>query len=666
MTVLFVDVQGSTELAGALDPEAFHAVMDGAFQIMLDAVHRWEGTVNQFTGDGIMALFGAPIAHEDHARRACHVALEIKRAFTEYAARLRRERGFGIQVRLGLNSGPVVVGAIGDDLRMDYTAQGMTTNLAARMQQAADPGSIVMAPTTRHLTEGYFRVLPLGALRVRGVAEPVEAYVLEEEGTVATRLQASLRRGVSPLRGREAELRLLGEAWEHAVRGRGDAICLVGEPGIGKSRLGYELGKNIGFAEQAEGAALAHARGAAYFAFRPLLRQLAGIAPDLDAAATRDALHQRLWDLSPELAALVPDLLPLLGTPSQPPADRSAAEAHERRDRVQDAVIAWVGSESRRAPRLLLIEDTHWLDPSSEDLCRRLAAESRRLPLLLLLTSRLPLRGTQLELSGVREILLGALQPDDVHALVDAQVDPYPARERLRQIVVERTQGNPFYVEELVRVFRERGDLVLDSGAYDLRESAETVIPPSLHALIAARIDRLPASAREVIADAAILGRRFPLAHLRALTVGERFEEDLAQIERRGLIDREVGGPVSMLNFRHVLTQEVTYSALLQADRQTRHRRVAECIEALYRGRTEEVCDQLAHHWARSDRGAAALPYLQAAADGAVLMGATQEAIGYLQSALELAGAHVEAVSPQQRDSIRLKLAGLHFVIGER
>jgi class 3 adenylate cyclase len=666
VTVLFVDVQGSTDLAGALDPEEFHTVMDGAFQIMLDAVHRWEGTVNQFTGDGIMALFGAPIAHEDHARRACHAALEIKRSFVEYATRLRRERGFAIQVRLGLNSGPVVVGAIGDDLRMDYTAQGLTTNLAARMQQAADPGSILMAPTTRHLAEGYFRVLPFGALRVRGVAELVETFTLEEEGTVTSRLQASLRRGMSPFRGREAEMHLLGEAWERAVRGQGDAICLVGEPGIGKSRLGYELGKNLGLPERFEGAAQAHARGAAYFAFRSLLRQLAGLAPDADAAAMRDTLHRRLWDLSPELAAFAPDLLPLFGTPSQPSADRSAGEAHERRDRVQDAVIAWVGAECRGAPRLLLLEDIHWLDPSSEDLCRRLAAESRRLPLLLLMTSRLPLSGTQLELSGVREVVLGALGPEDVQALVDAQVDPYPIRERLRRTVLERTQGNPFYVEELVRVFRERGDLVLDAGAYDLRESAETVIPPSLHALIAARIDRLPASARELIADAATLGKRFPLAHLRALTVGERFEEDLAQIERRGLLDREMGGRVSMLSFRHVLTQEVAYSALLQPDRQARHRRAAETIEALYRGRTEEVCDQLAHHWARSDRTAVALPYLLTAADDAVAIGATREAIGYLQEALELTSGHIEAAEQQQRDTIRLKLAGLHFVIGER
>ena len=335
VTVLFVDVQGSTDLAGALDPEEFHAVMDEAFQIMLDAVHRWEGTVNQFTGDGIMALFGAPIAHEDHARRACHAALEIHRAFVDHAARLRREKGYAVQVRLGLNSGPVVVGAIGDDLRMDYTAQGLTTNLAARMQQAADPGSILLTPAAHRLVEGYFRVRPLGALRVRGVAEPVEAFVLEAEGTVVSRLQASLRRGVSPFRGREAELRLLGETWQRAVENRGEAICLVGEPGIGKSRLAYELGRNLERAERAEGAAVAHARGAAYFAFRQLLRQLAGIGPDDDVAEVRDGLHRRLWDLSPDLAAFVSDILPILGTPCEVVVQRTGGAADERRDRCK-------------------------------------------------------------------------------------------------------------------------------------------------------------------------------------------------------------------------------------------------------------------------------------------------------------------------------------------
>ena len=665
VTVLFVDVQGSTELAGALDPEEFHAVMDSAFQVMLDAVHRWEGTVNQFTGDGIMALFGAPIAHEDHARRACHAALEIQRGFAEQAARLRREKGFGIQVRLGLNSGPVVVGAIGDDLRMDYTAQGLTTNLAARMQQAADPGSILIAPAMHQLVEGYFRVRPLGGLRVRGAAELVDTFVLEGEGTVVSRLQASLRRGVSPFRGRQDELGLLGEAWERAAGGRGDAICLVGEPGIGKSRLAYELQHHLGLPDRIEGAAQAYARGAAYFAFRPLLRQLAALGPDDDLAAARAGLHRRLWDLSPDLVAFVPDVLPILGTSCETLAMLRDAPADGRRDRVQEAVVGWVAAECRQAPRLALIEDVQWFDPSSEDLCCRLASAARELPLLLLMTSRLPLAGTRLEVAGVREIRLRSLASEDIQALVDAQLDPYPAREGLRRAVAERAQGNPFYVEELMRAFRERGDLVLTDGAYDLSEAAAVLVPPSLHALIAARIDRLPPSARELIADAAVLGKRFLLAHLRALTPGEKFDEDLAQLERRGLLDPEAGGGIAMLSFHHVLTQEVAYGALLQADRKARHQRAAETIEALYRGRTEEVCDQLAHHWARSDLPVTALPYLMTAAEGAVSMGANQEAISHLQDALELTSAHPDAVSPLQRDAIRLKLAGLHFVVGE-
>ena len=666
VTVLFVDVQGSTELAGALDPEEFHAVMDGAFEIMLDAVHRWEGTVNQFTGDGIMALFGAPIAHEDHARRACHAALEIQRGFAEQAARLRRDRGFGIQVRLGLNSGPVIVGAIGDDLRMDYTAQGLTTNLAARMQQAADPGSILLAPATHRLVEGYFRVRPLGALRLRGVPEPVEAVALEGEGTVVSRLQASLRRGVSPFRGREAELGRLGEAWERASGGGGEAICLVGEPGIGKSRLAFELRHHLGLPEPTEGAAQAYARGAAYFAFRPLLRQLAALAPDDDLATAREALHRRLWDLSPELVSFVPDVLPILGTSCETLAMLRDAPADGRRDRVQDAVLAWVAAECQRTPRLLLIEDVHWLDPSSEDLCRRLATAARELPLLLLMTSRLPVAGTRLEVAGVREVRLQSLGAADIGALVDAQLDPYPARESLHRAVAERAEGNPFYVEELIRALRERGDLRLTDGAYDLDAEATAVVPPSLHALIAARIDRLPPAARELIADAAVLGKRFPLAHLRALTPDERFDEDLAQLESRGLLDRQAGGGIAGVGFHHVLTQEVAYGALLQADRKSRHRRAAETFESLYRGRTEEVCDQLAHHWVRSDRPVAALPYLKTAADGAVAMGANLEAITHLQAALELTTAHPGAVTPPERDALRLKLAGLHFVVGER
>ncbi|MBI2468772.1 MAG: AAA family ATPase [Candidatus Rokubacteria bacterium] len=665
VTVLFVDVQGSTDLAAALDPEQFHAVMDGAFQLMLDAVHRWEGTVNQFTGDGIMALFGAPIAHEDHARRALHAALEIQRGFGEYAAGLRRDKGLALQARLGLNSGPVVVGAIGDDLRMDYTAQGLTTNLAARMQQATDPGTILVAAPAHRLAEGYFRFRPLGPMRVRGVAEPVEAYVLEGEGTVVSRLEASLRRGVSPFRGREAELRALGECWERVVRGHGEAVCLAGEPGIGKSRLAWEFERSLGITERAAGAALSHARGAAYFVFRQLLRQLAGIAPEADLSATRDQLHRRLWDLSPDLAGCVPEILSVLGTPCEPVGQRPTGAPDDRRDRLREAVTAWVRAECRRAPLLLVVEDLHWLDPSSEDLLRHLALEARNLPLMLLMTSRLPLAGSKIELGRVREVFLKALSAEDIYALVDAQVDPYPASERLRRVVAARSEGNPFFVEELVRAFRERGDLLLEHGTYELREGADGVVPATISALIASRVDRLPASTRELLADAAVLGKRFPLAHLRALASGERFEEDLAQVERRGFLDAESGGPVASLAFRHVLTQEVVYGALLQSERQVRHRRAAEMLERLYRGRTEEVCDQLAHHWAQSDRRERALPYLLTAADGAVAVGANREAIDHLQTALALATDH-PAAGRSQADAIRLKLAGLHYIVGER
>jgi class 3 adenylate cyclase len=667
VTVLFVDVHGSTELAAALGPEEFHQVMDGAFALMLDAVHRWEGTVNQFTGDGIMALFGAPIAHEDHARRACHAALEIQRAIAVYGVRLRQERGLGFQTRLGLNSGPVVVGAIGDDLRMDYTAQGLTTHLAARMQQAADPGTVLVAPSAYRLAEGYFRFRALGPIRLRGAAEAVEAYVLEAEGSVATRLEASLRRGLSPFRGRERELGLLAGCWEEVVRGAGRAVCLVGEPGIGKSRLAYEFQRSLGLDDRVEAAALVHARGSAYFAFRALLRRLAGVEPDADSAATREALHRRLWDLSPDLVRAVPDLLRVLGTPAGGgAADGRPTAADEVRGRVREAVTAWVAAECRRRPRVLLLEDLHWLDPSSEDLLRHLVREASRLTLLILLTSRLPIAGTDLELAGIREIPLAALAGDHVQALIDAQVDPYPSGPRLRGAVSARAGGNPFYVEELVRAFRENDRLALTGGTYELVDGAEQLLPPNVGALIASRVDRLPSSARELLADAAVLGMRFPLAYLRALAASDSFEDDLALLERRGMLDRHGEVAVTELGFRHVLTQEVVDGGLLQGDRRARHRRAAETLERLHAGRTEETCEPLAHHWARSDQAARAYPHLLVAADRAVLVGANREAIGHLQAALQLAGQHPDAVRREELPGLRLKLAGLHFLVGER
>jgi class 3 adenylate cyclase len=664
ITVLFVDVQGSTELAGTLDAEAFHLVMDGAFQLMLDAVHQWEGTVNQFTGDGIMALFGAPIAHEDHARRALAAALEIQRSLAEYATRLRRDRGLSFQARLGLNSGSVVVGAIGDDLRMDYTAQGFTTHLAARMQQAADPGTILVAGPTYRLAEGYFRFSAVGPMRVRGVDEPVEAYRLEGEGRVVSRLEASLRRGVSPFRGRAIELRTLAEAWERACQGRGEAICLVGEPGIGKSRLAYEFQRSLGVGERAEGVALAHARGAAYFVFRQLLRQLAGVPADADLAASRDLLHRHLWDLSPEMVRHVPSILSVLGNSVE--AQMGVPEPDERRDRLRHAVVEWIRAECQRATRVFVIEDLQWLDPSSEELLGHLAVEARSLSCLLLMTSRLGIDGRPLELARIQEITLKALSSEDIEILVDAQVDPYPASPGLRRVVAARSEGNPFYIEELVRAFRDDGHLVLDHGTYELRDGAERLIPATISALIASRVDRLPASARELLADAAVLGMRFPLAHLRALTGSTRFDEDLTLVEQRGLLDRRGESGAAGLAFRHVLTHEVVYRGLLQVDRQARHRRAAETLEQLYRGRTEEVCDQLGHQWVQSDRRARAFPHLLAAADATMALGANREAIGHLEAALTLSREDSTIAAPEQIAALRLKLAGLHFILGER
>ena len=263
-----------------------------------------------------------------------------------------------------------------------------------------------------------------------------------------------------------------------------------------------------------------------------MLRQMAGIDPDADLSTARDRLHRRLWDLDPGLATLLPEILPVLGTSCETLVQKRDEPALDHpKDRLREAVTAWVRAECRLGPRLFVVEDLHWLDASSEELLRHLALESRSLRLLLLMTSRLPVTGSNLELARIREIGLKALRAEDIHALVDAQVEPYPASPRLRRVAAERCEGNPFFVEELVRAFRERGDMVLEHGAYDLREETERLVPATISALIASRVDRLPASARELLADAAALGKEFPLAHLRALVPPERFEDDWAMAD---------------------------------------------------------------------------------------------------------------------------------------
>ena len=608
VTVLFADVKGSMELAEQVDPEEWHGIMDVFFAILADGVHRFEGTVNQFTGDGIMALFGAPIAHEDHAQRACHAALVLREALRGYAHQLRRERGLDFAVRIGLNSGAVVVGRIGDDLRMDYTAQGHTVGLASRMEQLAEAGSVYVTEHTAALATGFFRFADLGVFTVKGVREPLRVYALEDVGTLRTRFDLSRVRGFSRFVGRDDERQTLEDALRRAADGAAPIVGLVAEPGTGKSRLAFEFasacrGRGIVVVE-AHG--LAHARRLPFLPARELLRHLFGIADEDPSRVAREKIAGRLLLIDVALRDVLPLLFDFLGIAAadQPPL---AVDADLRQQRLVEVARRVITASD--PPQLLLWEDLHWLDEASEAFVRALVTALADTCALVLLSFRPEYERGWLPAARYRELALPPLDATASAALLDDLLGTDPALRELAASIQVRTGGNPFFIEETVNALVEHGALGGVRGAYRLLKPVESLlIPATVEAVLAGRLDRLGEPGKEVLQTAAVIGRQFGTALLQAAT-GIPARELRAVL--RALVDADFihadAAVPAQFAFKHPLTQEVAEHSQLAERRAARHAAVARATEALAAERLNERAALLAHHWERAgDRVAAA------------------------------------------------------------
>src|SRR5467141_2777099 len=448
VTVLFADVARSMELAERVDPEECHRLLDRLFRILADGIHRYEGTINQYSGDGIMALFGAPIAHEDHAQRACAAALELAHDLGALAENVRRESGLDFAVRMGLNSGEVVVGRIGDDLRMDYTAQGHVVGLAARVQQLAPPGGISVTEQTAQLASGFFDLLDRGEQNLKGASVPVRVFDLRGPGPIRSRFDRSRARGFSRFVGREPELALLERALGNAQSGRPTVVLLTAEPGAGKSRLCHE------FVERSRGVPLHYARALSHGRMLPF-HVIVELARGLASSQPVDPIALAFW-------------LELLGAPD-PALAPSELEPEARRTRLFQSFCDLIPARARREPTLLWVEDLHWLDPASEAALemlteRLLAPESAGSRALLLATTRPEYRPAWS--SRVEGLSLAPLAAQDSSTLLDDWLGSDPALAPLRARIEASARGNPLFVEEIVRSLVERGVLRGERGAY--------------------------------------------------------------------------------------------------------------------------------------------------------------------------------------------------------
>jgi class 3 adenylate cyclase/tetratricopeptide (TPR) repeat protein len=665
VTVLFVDVSGFTSLSSRLDPEEVHGLMSRAFELMLAEVHRYEGTVNQFLGDGIMALFGAPIAHEDHARRAVHAALGIARALEAYQRELA-PRGITFQARQGLNTGPVVVGAIGDDLRMDYTAVGDTTNVAARMQQAGEPGQVTIAESTYRLVHGFFETRPRGGLRVKGKAEPVAAWEVVGARETRTRLEVETDRGLTPLVGRERELGLLLDAFERARVGQGQVVLLVGEPGIGKSRLLLELRRRLGEAAAwEEGHCLSFGKAMAFHPLVDLVRRQVGVEEADGEAAIAAKVERAVAAAGPDLADSAPYLRGLLSV--DPGPEVRAMSPVQRRGETLEALRRLLIRAAERHPQVLVIEDLHWIDGASEEFLAALVDSVPALRALLVFTYRPGYAHPFGERSYVTRIAPAALTAEDSARMAAAALaaDGLPAE--VRTLVTAKAEGNPFYVEELVKSLEESGTLRRVAGRLELvRPAAAVAVPGSVQDVIAARIDRLADAPKRTLQLASVIGREFTRRLIdRLAEIRERTEERIHELTALELILERRRFPELAYMFKHALTQDVAYASLLVQRRRELHGLIGRAIEELYGDRLAEHCEMLAHHFTRAEDWPRALDYLLEAAEKATRAFGLRQALELYDEALAVV-ARLDVPVPSARlMAIHRARADLFFGIGD-
>jgi predicted ATPase/class 3 adenylate cyclase len=651
VTVLFADLQDSTALAQTVGPEVLHEVLDGVFALLLAAVHSVEGTINQFTGDGIMALFGAPVAHEDHAARALHAALEIQRAFAAYATNLHRSRGLTLALRLGLHAGPVVVGKIGDDLRMDYTAQGFTIHLANRLQKLAAPGTIYLSEAVRQQAGGSFVFQDLGCVSLRGVQEPVRVYACTGGGQETSRLATSLRRGLSVFLGRERELARLRALWAKACGGQGQVVWLVGEAGVGKSRLVHEFRQTLGTVETLEIQSFPFGRSMPYHAFVPLLRTLLGVAKPLDPEPTRQRLRSQLAALDPTLAENEPLLADVLGLPVD--TDQVPHwSPEEQKQRVQHTLLQVIMPPAAEKPRCLLVEDVQWLDSGSHALLELLIASLAPRPVLLLATARPEGGGIERDRAYAHELVLTPLDEDHTDAFVHHWCSPHRASTALKTLIRERTEGNPFFIEEMLRASQEHGLLTLQDGQYVVRRDREAEIPASIQGVLAARIDRLSPDLKEVLQVGAVIGRDFPLWLLEVALGRSELRPKLEALRRSGLIYAKASQSEPTYCFQHALTRDVAYASLLQREKKRLHGSIARALEARY----PERLDEHAHHFGAAEHWPLAVQYSRLAAAKAHRLSQCQEAVNLFAQAQRYLS-HLPEDRSRQEERFDLHLA---------
>jgi class 3 adenylate cyclase/tetratricopeptide (TPR) repeat protein len=649
--VLFADVANYTAMAEKLDPEIVHQIMDGCFNLLMSEIHKYEGTINQFTGDGVMALFGAPIAHEDHAQRACHAALSIQKSIAEYGNKMMKDFAVEFKMRIGINSGPVVVGAIGDDLRMDYTAIGDTTNLASRIENMARPGTILVSSHTHKLAKDFFEFKSLGEIEVKGKEASQEAFELIKAGEVDTRIGAAVAKGLNRFVGREKSISSLMEAYEKTQSGSGQIVGIVGEAGVGKSRLLLEFKKrltNDNFI-YLEGRCLQYGGSMVYLPVLDILRSYFEIKDGDQELLIKKKMEKKILQLDEKLKGALPAFHALLSLKGEDQSYQKL-EPIQKREKAFEANRDLLVRESQDRPIILVVEDLHWIDKTSEEFFGYLIEWLANTQILLVLLYRPEYTHTWGSKSYYTKIGLTQLTSQSSAELIQAILYDCEIEPGLETLILNRSAGTPLYIEELTQSLLENGKIQREQNQCFLAvEPKDIQIPDTIQGIIAARMDRLEDNLKRTMQVASVIGRDFAFRILQTITgVREELKSYLLNLQGLEFIYEKSLFPELEYIFKHALMQEVAYNSLLHKKKKEIHGKIGEAIEQLYTERLEEFYEILAYHFVQAEGWEKAFLYLSKSGNKARQAFANQEAIGFYTKAIDVSNRITPALQEKE------------------
>ncbi|MDY6843920.1 MAG: adenylate/guanylate cyclase domain-containing protein, partial [Thermodesulfobacteriota bacterium] len=668
VTVFFADVANYTTISWKLDPEEVHQIMDGCFKILMDEIHKYEGTINQFTGDGIMALFGAPVAFEGHAQRACYAALSIQKAIGEYSEKIKMDLGVDFKIRIGINSGPVIVGSIGDDLRMDYTAIGDTTNLAYRMEDIANPGTIVVSSDTHKITKDFFEFRSLGKVQIKGKEETLEAYELIETGKRETRIEAAIAKGLSKFVGRQREIVALKEAFEKARWGSGQVVGIVGEAGVGKSRLLLELRGMLPQDKYTylEGRCLHYGVSMAYLPLLNILRTYFDIKEGEREYVIKKKMEEKINKIDEKLKGILAPLHDILSLKVED-EEYLRLEPHEKRERTFESIRDLLIGESQTKPLILAIEDLQWIDKTTEEFLTYLIGWLAKINIFLICLYRPEYRHIWGSKSYYTQIGVGHLSPRTSTELLQYILDEAEVALELSEFITYRAGGNPLFVEEFTYSLLESGSIQREDHLYVLSKKAYDIqVPDSIQGIIAARMDLLDDNLKRTMQVASVIGSDFSFRILQMITeMGEELKSHLLDLQGSEFIYEKNLFPELEYTFKHTITQQVAYNSLLLKRRKEIHGKIGKAIEELYSDRLEEFYEVLAYHYSRSDDSEKAYQYLKLSGNQAIFISSNWEAFRFYKEAINVLTKSPEnEKNKKEQISIRLLLGTPMVLLG--